>query len=515
MCLSSDDEHNLQQILMDMKNEIGDGETNLCILGTVVRRMGHFDLAKKYYYRCLDELSQNDPLILTVYKDLAEIASQQKDYEEYLRLRQILAKIKEKIQLNDNEIETSEIDKLTYNGTIQKRKSKTYIQCNWHLKLLICSFILILMIGIGMFTLRYMITKHSSKSSEEQKWTMTGNMSIGRYGHTASTLANELVLVSGGQNDSGSYLKSGRYVNSAELYNPSTGAWTTTGSMNDTRAYHTASILANGLVLVAGGSVITTDDYEGDVLETVELYNASTGIWTTTGSMNVGRGYHTASILSNGLVLVSGGAGNSFGFLTSAELYNPSTGTWTFTANMNTGRRSHTASTLANGLVLVTGGELNNHHFNSAELYNLSTGTWTTTGSMNFPRRYYTASTLANGSVLVTGGEHNNRYVNSAELYNPSTGTWTTTGSMNVGRGYHTASTLANGYVLVAGGDSSIIGDYVNSTELYNPSAGTWTATRSVSVARSRHVASILANGKVLVTGGLGNSGILNSTELY
>ncbi|CAF0938512.1 unnamed protein product [Adineta steineri] len=169
MCLCSDDEHNLKQILMDMKNEIGYGETNLCILGKVVRRMGHLDLAKKYYYRCLDELSQNDPLLLTVYKDLAKIASHEKDYEEHLRLRHILAEIKEKIQLNDNEIETSEIDKLTYNDTIQKRKSKNYIRCNWYLKLLICSFIVILMIGTGIFTIRYTIRKKSPKSPKE--WT--------------------------------------------------------------------------------------------------------------------------------------------------------------------------------------------------------------------------------------------------------------------------------------------------------------------------------------------------------
>ncbi|CAF1195107.1 unnamed protein product [Adineta steineri] len=173
MCLCSDDEHDLKHILVDMKNEIGNGETNLCILGKVVRRMGHFDLAKKYYYRCLDELSQNDPLVLTVYKDLAEIASQQKDYEEYLRLRHIIAKIKEKIQLNGNEIEISEIDKLTDNDTIQKRKPKNSIRCNWHLTLLICSFILILMIGTGIFTLRLMITKNLPTSSEERTLTCT------------------------------------------------------------------------------------------------------------------------------------------------------------------------------------------------------------------------------------------------------------------------------------------------------------------------------------------------------
>ncbi|CAF3733935.1 unnamed protein product [Adineta steineri] len=167
MCLCGDDEHNLKQILMEMKNEIANGETNLCILGKVVRRMGHLDLAKKYYYRCLDELSQNDPLLLTVYKDLAKIASHEKDYEEHLRLRHILAKIKEEIQLNGNEIQTNEIDKLTDNETIQKRKSKNYLRCNWHLKLLICSFILILVIGIGIFTFKYMTTKNLPTSSEK------------------------------------------------------------------------------------------------------------------------------------------------------------------------------------------------------------------------------------------------------------------------------------------------------------------------------------------------------------
>ncbi|CAF0991713.1 unnamed protein product [Adineta steineri] len=182
MCLCSDNEHNLKQILMDMKNEIGNGETNLCILGKVVRRMGHLDLAKTYYYRCLDELSQNDPLVLTVYKDLAKIASQQKDYEEHLRLRRILAEIKEKIQLNEIEIEISQTDKLTYNDTIQKRKSKNYMLCNWDLKLLICSFILILMIGTGIFALRYMITKNPSTSSEE--WTPTCTDGIKNHDET-------------------------------------------------------------------------------------------------------------------------------------------------------------------------------------------------------------------------------------------------------------------------------------------------------------------------------------------
>ncbi|CAF1539251.1 unnamed protein product, partial [Adineta steineri] len=103
--------------------------------------------------------------------------------------------------------------------------------------------------------------------------------------------------------------------------------------------------------------------------------------------------------------------------LNSAELYNPTTGTWTTTGSMNVARYHHTASTLTNGLVLVAGGQNSDGDVNSAELYNPSTGTWTTTESMSIARKYHTASTLANGSVLVAGGWNSGGYLNSAELY--------------------------------------------------------------------------------------------------
>ncbi|CAF4188398.1 unnamed protein product [Adineta steineri] len=137
-------------------------------------------------------------------------------------------------------------------------------------------------------------------------WTMTGNMRIGRWRHTASTLANGLVLVSGGSNSGVSYL------NSAELYNPSTGTWTTTGNMSVARRSHTASTLANGLVLVAGG-------YNVAGLNSAELYDLSTGIWTNTANMSIARYIHTAPTLANGQILVAGGY--NVPDLNSAELY--------------------------------------------------------------------------------------------------------------------------------------------------------------------------------------------------
>ncbi|CAF1371982.1 unnamed protein product [Adineta steineri] len=182
---------------------------------------------------------------------------------------------------------------------------------------------------------------------------------------------------------------------------------------------------------------------------------------------------------------------------------------WTITENMNVERVYHTASILANGYVLVTGGMKNDAALNSAELYNPLTGTWTTTENMNTARYYHTASILANGYVLVVGG-----WDGSTELYNPTTGTWTTIGNMNVARRDHTASTLANGYVLVTGGFNNN-GGYLNSAELYNPSTGTWITTANMIAGRDSHTAATLANGSVLITGGYGEFGMLNSAELY
>jgi N-acetylneuraminic acid mutarotase len=350
------------------------------------------------------------------------------------------------------------------------------------------------------------------QTAQADFWTATGSMQIGRANHTATLLPDGKVLVAGGIGTNGISLA----MASAELYDPSTGTWTATGPMNTARGFHTATLLPDGQVLVVGGY----KNYK-TALASAELYDPASGTWTNTGSLNTARWSHLVTLLPNGKVLVLGGIGAS-GYLTNAELYDPSSGTWTNTGSLHTARYQSTATLLSNGKVLVVGGDATGgNYLASAELYDPANGTWTTTGSLNTARDYHTATLLPNGNVLVAGGlalvvggGGTSSELASAELYDPASGTWTTTGSLNTGRWSFTATLLSDGLVLAAGGYTTNSNDSA-SAELYDPAGGMWTSTGSLNTGRAVHTATLLPNGKVLVAGGYTSSGVTNSAELY
>jgi pimeloyl-ACP methyl ester carboxylesterase len=327
-----------------------------------------------------------------------------------------------------------------------------------------------------------------------------GMMTAARWFHTATLLPNGNVLVAGG-------LTNQQYLSSAELFNPVTGTWNATNPMNSSLGQQTATLLPNGRVLVAGG------DYNGGyIVSDTELFDPATGTWTNTGYMTTAVVEQTATLLPDGKVLAAGGV-NWLGYPQNAELYDPVTGTWTNTGAMITPRAFHTATLLLNGKVLVAGGAPDRgfSYLSSAELYDPATGTWTATGTMSTVRYGNSSTLLPNGMVLVVGGNGSNGFaLSSAELYDQSTGTWTNTGSLNIGRSRHTATLLPNGQVLVVGGEPSGI------AELYNPSTGTWATNGALNTPRYSCTATLLPNGQVLIAGGLGNTGTtLASTELY
>jgi N-acetylneuraminic acid mutarotase len=280
----------------------------------------------------------------------------------------------------------------------------------------------------------------------------------------------------------------------------------------EARGGQTATLLSNGKLLVIGGQT-----NGGSVTATAELYDPAVGTWTLTGSMNTERADHTATLLPNGKVLVAGGYDSANNALSSAELYDPLVGTWTNTRSMAAPRFLYTATLLASGQVLIVGGTTDGSiAIPNAELYDPKTGLWTATNLLKFARFFHTATLLPNGQVLISGGKNSDGSpVSSAELFDPATGVWTTANSLSMPRYSHTAALLPSGQVLVAGGTTNA-GTAISSAELYDPSSGRWAATNSLITGRFNHTSTLLPNGSLLVTGGtIDGSASLTNAEVF
>jgi len=327
-----------------------------------------------------------------------------------------------------------------------------------------------------------------------------------RVVHTATLLPNGKVLIAGGTDYHFT-------LGSAELYDPSTGTFTATGSMTTPRADHTATLLANGKVLLTGGGQALVDGFAIS-LSSAEIYDPATGTFTPTGNMSVARAFHTATLLANGKVLIAGGT-----FLPAPlELYDPSTGTFTTTATtlpLGVAPGGGGAATLlADGTVFFTG-TLPYGSLGGGVVYSPATDTFSYRGDQGSVYSHFAVSLLPDGKVLMSGGSDMPPDIGSivagAQLYDPSSGDFARTGSMTTCRYHHTSTLLLDGTALIAGGftaasdgicPSADLVANLASAELYDPSTGVFNATGDMSTGRASHTATLLNDGSVLVVGG-------------
>ena len=298
-------------------------------------------------------------------------------------------------------------------------------------------------------------------------WTTVTSMISARYLHTATHLTDGRVLVAGGSGGAGSL---------AEVYDPSTGQWTATGTLNRARYAHTASLLPNGMVLVAGGCC----DADGQAsLTSSELWDPASGQWTTIADLVAPHAWHTATSLSDGTVLVAGGTFRGTAATASAELYDPAAGSWTAVGNLATARSLHTASLLGGDRVLLAGGSSGGccSGITAAELYDPASQTWQVVQSMSMPRREHSAAVIEGGAAAVISGGYTCCNVDptpievSAEVFDLASQTWSVTGSMSQARYGHTLTTLGDGTVLAAGGGVLSQQNPVASAERFYPGA--------------------------------------------
>jgi hypothetical protein len=287
-------------------------------------------------------------------------------------------------------------------------------------------------------------------------------------------LADGRVLIAGGGDGA---------LTTAEIYDPATGVWKATGSMQDERSYPVAARLVDGRVLIAGGT-----DSRGNNLRTAELFDPTTGAWTRTGQMAFVRNQAFAALLPTGKVLV-GGAGSDLGNDTSAELFDPATGRWTVTGDMTRGRAGPLSATvLSDGRLLVTGGFTSDQR--SAEIYDPAAGTWAATGQLGSVRvDEQTGALLPDGRVLSIGGRPT-----TGEVFDPAAGTWSSTGP--IGASYLdllVSVRLPDGRVFMAGGGPAA------AAHIFDPSTNAWSSAGPIAKARFVRSASLLADGRVLV----------------
>jgi hypothetical protein len=324
----------------------------------------------------------------------------------------------------------------------------------------------------------------------------TAAMSLARYAHTATPLADGRVLVLGG------FTSEAQAAHSAEAYDPVAGRFRALPRMVTVRHSHTATVLPDGKVLIAGGYAAGST-----TVANAELFDPARNTFTATGSLRAARAGHVAVLLKNGKVLIAGGVGPEWSFLSSAELYDPATGRFVAISDMTVARESHAAVRLQDGRVLIVGGHRGRRAdiilYASAEVFDPSDNRFHRVGDMQTRRHKHDAVLLADGRVLVTGGSDerdNQGAYRSTEVFDPARGTFSAGSLLARPRYKHNGSSvlLPTGRVLIAGG--------AGEAEVLDPRTGATSVVPGATQLSGQFSAvAMTRSGQVLITGGYGS----------
>ncbi len=335
--------------------------------------------------------------------------------------------------------------------------------------------------------------------SNPNDWTALEPLKKKRAFHTSTLLPDDRILTCGGSDGTTT-------LGSCELWDPVNRTWDYTGSMIYPRTRHTATLLPNGNVLMTGGA-INASTY---AVNTAEIYYPASGRFSLTGSMAHERANHTATLLPDGNVLVAGG--NTIGgYSSSSEIYFTTKAAWVDpigSPTMTAARAQHTATLLQNGNILVTGGVNQYGAMKTTDLYNFTTQSWTASIPMNSPRYAHTANLLRDGRVLAIGGSDNEWSQNTSEIFDGAS--WTTSASINYNRTSHSSVLLPNGKVMLSGGETP--GTLQGLAESYDPDFPVWYSQGKLT-SRADHTMVLTSSGVLLAIGGWNGSTYLNSTE--
>ncbi|MFO0595718.1 MAG: kelch repeat-containing protein [Myxococcaceae bacterium] len=342
-----------------------------------------------------------------------------------------------------------------------------------------------------------------------------GKVSVGpplkdaRQHHSATLLKDGRVLVVGGRGADGISV-----LASCELFDPKKNAWSSCGTLVTPRSHHTATALLDGRVLVVGGTANTTGDdgtSRSSSIGNVEAWDPKSNKWSALPSLTDARNGHTATLLTDGTVLVVGGAREQRTHLTSVERFDPKTNAWSKEKPLEIARWLHAAVRDSEGEVVIVGGRSNaatngvgpGTSIADVERFDPKTSTWKTLPPMTEARqRTALIAEPTGGGIIVIGGQTATSSTNYAETWRPGLGSWEPfQNHLSMSLSAHTGTRLPSGDLLVVGGEPP---NSVDTPRVQRWLAATkeWCLAGELASGRKMHTATLLDDGRVLIVGG-------------